>query len=631
MGFFKTCSEAFFRLLSFDPWMQHEATQHPLGLDTIDVQPSAAAPAFPLTCQYPAMKGYQSCNGPYSRSCWLKKPSSPQPLFSDFNIETPYEEKWPTGVHREFWINVSDHTISPDGYLKPEGKVINNTYPGPLIEACWGDDITIHVTNFVKTNGTTIHWHGVRQLHTVEADGVNGVTQCPIATGDTFTYNFKATQYGHSWYHSHYSLQYPDGVAGPLLIHGPTSANWDEQLEPILISDWSHNSAFQDFGQELAGLRPPMQTVLLGGIGNFTCSPTDPRCVPAAKRKPIFSRVFQKGKRYLLYLINSSTESSFVFTIDNHLLQIVTNDFVPIYPYKNESIHIGIGQRYAVIVEANPSAPVQADGNYWIRTLVSDNCGNITDNKPLSGVIRYDPKSTAFPTSTNHTSLSLLCADEPPENLVPVVPWFVSTQADNDVVKDTFEADIDKTPTHGAKRWDLTDTPLWLNFSSPTILNLANKTFNPEYAIVEEDYSRGFVYLVITTQLIFQKNKFLATAAHPIHLHGHDFAILAQSTANYSVTESAKTFNFNNPPRRDVALLPAGGYLAIAFKPDNPGIWLIHCHIAWHASSGLALQILERHGQIESTIGSLEPTKKTCQGWDKWLAGHTIDQDDSGI
>ncbi len=59
-----------------------------------------------------------------------------------------------------------------------------------------------------------VHWHGIRQLGTVDADGVNGVTQCPIAPGETYTYRFKAVQYGHTWYHSHYSLQYPDGVAG---------------------------------------------------------------------------------------------------------------------------------------------------------------------------------------------------------------------------------------------------------------------------------------------------------------------------------------------------------------------------------------------------------------------------------
>lgn len=132
----------------------------------------------------------------------------------------------------------------------------------------------MHVTNYLPDNGTTIHWHGIRQLHTNAADGVNGVTQCPIANGDTFTYNFKATQYGHTWYHSHYSLQYPDGVAGPLLIHGPTSANWDQAWPPILISDWSHRSAFQDFQVELGSQSPPtpgadpgVQSVILNGTG----------------------------------------------------------------------------------------------------------------------------------------------------------------------------------------------------------------------------------------------------------------------------------------------------------------------------------------------------------------------------
>lgn len=66
-------------------------------------------------------------------------------------------------------------------------------------------------------NGTSIHWHGIRQKQTMDMDGVNGITQCPIAPGDSFTYTFKATQYGTSWYHSHYSVQYADGLQGPLV------------------------------------------------------------------------------------------------------------------------------------------------------------------------------------------------------------------------------------------------------------------------------------------------------------------------------------------------------------------------------------------------------------------------------
>ena len=59
---------------------------------------------------------------------------------------------------------------------------------------------------------------------------------------------------------------------------------------------------------------------------------------------------------------------------------------------------------------------------------------------------------------------------------------------------------------------------------------------------------------------------------------------------------------------------------------------------AWHASSGLALQILERQNDIRPTIGSLAATEQTCKGWDTWLAkfngtfgGPGNDQDDSGI
>jgi FtsP/CotA-like multicopper oxidase with cupredoxin domain len=71
----------------------------------------------------------------------------------------------------------------------------NGTIPGPAIIADWGDNLVIHVTNNLEHNGTSIHWHGIRQLGSLEYDGVPGVTQCPIAPGDTLTYKFQASEY----------------------------------------------------------------------------------------------------------------------------------------------------------------------------------------------------------------------------------------------------------------------------------------------------------------------------------------------------------------------------------------------------------------------------------------------------
>ena len=68
-------------------------------------------------------------------------------------------------------------------------------------------------------NGTSIHWHGLRQWNTMHMDGVNGLSQCPIAPGDSFNYTWDVMQYGSSWYHSHYSVQYADGLLGPLVRH----------------------------------------------------------------------------------------------------------------------------------------------------------------------------------------------------------------------------------------------------------------------------------------------------------------------------------------------------------------------------------------------------------------------------
>lgn len=95
--------------------------------------------------------------------------------------------------------------------------------------------------------------------------------------------------------------------------------------------------------------------------------------------------------------------------------------------------------------------------------------------------------------------------------------------------------------------------------------------------------------------------------------------------------------NRDNPPRRDVALLPANGYVVLAFKSDNPGSWLLHCHVMWNASSGLTLQILERQPEIKVFDVSMKAIDDGCKIWGKWYVdknhwyGLKEVQDDSGI
>jgi hypothetical protein len=121
----------------------------------------------------------------------------------------PYTEYPNTGIVRMYDFTVTRGRIAPDGYYK-DVILINGQFPGPTIEANWGDTFQITVHNQISNpeEGTSFHWHGMLQKGTPYMDGVPAIEQCPIAPGSSFTYTFQAELYGTSWYHSHYSAQY---------------------------------------------------------------------------------------------------------------------------------------------------------------------------------------------------------------------------------------------------------------------------------------------------------------------------------------------------------------------------------------------------------------------------------------
>lgn len=158
---------------------------------------------------------------------------------------------------------------------------MNGAFPGPTIEANWGDYIEVTVHNALPNEGTSIHWHGLLQHETPYYDGVPGTQQCPIAPGTSFTYKFKAGTYnevfdvssqvinmytdlyGTSFWHSHYSAQYTGGILGAMVIYGPDeNADYDDDLGPIIVNDWYHTDYYTIIEQVMApiskGLGPPV-------------------------------------------------------------------------------------------------------------------------------------------------------------------------------------------------------------------------------------------------------------------------------------------------------------------------------------------------------------------------------------
>ncbi|KAK4194378.1 multicopper oxidase-domain-containing protein [Triangularia verruculosa] len=562
------------------------------------------------------LKPRQGCeNTPTSRECW-----------GDFNLDTNYYTTWPeTGETKEYWLSVQAGNCAPDGYRRT-CMTFNGTIPGPTIIADWGDNLVIHVTNNMRDNGTSIHWHGLHMRNNSLNDGVPGVTQCGIPPGETQTYRFKVSQYGSTWYHSHFSLQYAEGLFGGMIFNGPATADYDVDLGPLFLSDWGHTEGFHLWSTTAKqGIPPSLDSGLINGTNTWTCDPaTDNRCDGTGGKK--HEIIFEPNTKYLIRLVNPAIDAVWDFSIDKHTLTVIAQDLVAIKPYTTDSVQISMGQRYDVIVEAKPTEAT-ADGNYWLRAGFIGRCAPNVNPLNITGIVRYNADSTAEPTSTSDNVLADSCNGEPLASLIPRL------ELDVENIFNTTLENVRTRPkgVDGAEwfQWTLNSSSLHLDWSDPTLaMVFRNETLFPTpYNVVGVQPSnsgeREWQVLVIQDATGFG-------ISHPIHLHGHDFWILA---AEPSVTFNGDTSKFNtkNPSRRDVGVLPGNGYLAIAFELDNPGAWLVHCHIAWHASQGLSLEFVESQDRIEAGLQQQDKDEmaRICRAWQNWPQVHP--QEDSGI
>jgi len=521
------------------------------------------------------------------------------------------DEHWPdTGKVVKYHLDITDEVMSPDGFEKPV-MVVNGQFPGPTLVADWGDTLEITVTSHLTTNGTGLHWHGFRQLGSNEMDGVNGITECPIAPGQTRVYRFKATQYGTTWYHSHYSVQYGDGIWGTIIINGPSTKNYDIDLGTYPITDWFHASIFAVNAAALHATGPPIADNVLVN-GSMTSSSGGKYAVTT----------LTPGKSHLLRIVNVGINNWVHVALDGHKFTVVSADFVPIVPYETDSLSLSVGQRYDVVINANATT-----SNYWFRVGTGGTCDGPNANAAnIRSIFRYAGAGSGDPNSTAAAPLPTGCYDE------AVVPY-VKTSVPQEVPEELKVGFTNTAGSGNLVQWLVNGIPMDVELDYPTLQHVAdgNDTFAASRHVFKVGEKNQWQYWVI------QQDAAAPPLPHPIHLHGHDFYVLDQQTG---VTWSGdiSRLKTDNPIRRDTATLPAQGYLVLAFESDNPGAWLMHCHIPFHISAGLGVQFLERMDEITGHIGSLDETQKGCKSWTTFeknypgsINGSILIEGDSGL
>lgn len=199
------------------------------------------------------------------------------------------------GPAKEFTLELAEGSVSFDGTANGTAYTINGKTPGEAIEVNWGDNVKVTVINNLKIP-TSIHWHGIRQEGNNDQDGVPGVSECPIAPGTTRIYTWVATTYGTGWYHSHLASQYGGGVRGPIIVHGPASANYDLDMGAIMVNEKFDNTI--EVQAALAAKTPGQlaasQNYLLNGKNKS----------PDGKTGENAKWIVKSGKKHLFRFIN---------------------------------------------------------------------------------------------------------------------------------------------------------------------------------------------------------------------------------------------------------------------------------------------------------------------------------------
>ncbi|KAL9069972.1 MAG: hypothetical protein Q9161_005145 [Pseudevernia consocians] len=127
----------FFDTITLAPWGESVSSRQQT-LETVTVhnykhspifEPPSSSPDVSFFCDYTAMgPGWVDCSTSEDRSCWLKGP-----VGGKYDINTNYEKDYPIGKLRQYYLNLTETKLAPDGVVNNGGKVFNGTYPGPWI------------------------------------------------------------------------------------------------------------------------------------------------------------------------------------------------------------------------------------------------------------------------------------------------------------------------------------------------------------------------------------------------------------------------------------------------------------------------------------------------------------------
>ncbi|KAL4558208.1 hypothetical protein LXL04_036406 [Taraxacum kok-saghyz] len=540
-----------------------------------------------------------------------------------------------TGVTRHYNFNIRMKNVTRLCQSKSI-VTVNGKFPGPRIIAREGDRLVIKVVNHVSNN-ISIHWHGIRQLRSGWADGPAYITQCPIQTGQSYVYNFTIIgQTGTLWYHAHVSWIRAT-LYGPIVILPRRNTSYPfvkpYKEVPIIFGEWWNNDTEAVINQAIqtgAGPNNSDAYTINGFPGSLYNNCSSPKETFRLKVKP--------GKTYLLRIINAALNDELFFKITNHTFTIVDADASYVKPFETDTIYITPGQTSNVLLKTKK---LKSNSRFMMAARpYSTAAAGTFDNTTVAGVLEYVMSDKNTKTFSNTSIKGLPLPPLPAINATSYVAnW---TNKFRSLGSSQFPVNVPQTvqkhfffvvglgndpcpknqTCQGPNGTKFAASINNISFTLPTTALLQAQYFGKSNGVFSNSFpstplnpfnytgtppnntmvSHGTKVVLLpyntTVELVIQGTNILGAENHPLHLHGFNFYVVGQGTGNFNSTTDPANFNLVDPVERNTVGVPSGGWVAVRFRADNPGVWFMHCHIEIHLSWGLRMAWAVMDGKL---------------------------------
>ncbi len=436
--------------------------------------------------------------------------------------------------------------VARRGQVDLGGRVVTaltygGSLPGALVRVRAGDVLRARIRNELDQE-TSVHWHGLAIRH--DADGVPGVTGPAVAAGASATVEFVVPDPGTYWLHPHTGLQLDWGLHAPVIVDDPHEAGaYDEEMV-VVLDDWTvglgrtPEQLLADLlsGGGSMGGADGMDHGSGGGMGGMDgmggmqgMSDAGDVAYPAYLangRLPTAAATFRAapGRRVRLRMINAAADTTFDVALAGHRLTVTHTDGFPVQPMVVDTLRIAMGERYDVLVTL-------ADGVFPLAAVPLGKAGT-----PARVLLRTAsasvPDVEARPVELSGRRLG-------PADLAPTDDVRLPDRSPDTVHDVVLAGDM------ATYRWTVNGrtyadvVPLQVREGESARLRISNRSM----------------------------------MSHPVHLHGHTFAVRGSGL------------------RKDTLLVPAMTATEVDLLADNPGAWMLHCHNAFHMEAGMMTRL----------------------------------------